>query len=293
MENINSYRSTVANITNQIGQEGLNALYPNEFEYYSITLELQNSNSDIKDILIFPIMPSQISEQSSGMVNVKKSFGAVNSYINHTFFPKMLNIQGTFGRRSRLLIGRDTLKNSNSQLSSLGDNKDGTGKVKFDAAFTELSSEIKTGYGTLKLMEAIFSKSHSLDEFGKPHYLFFYNPSLNNNYLIEVVDYSFSQSLENNRMWNYALTIKTLANAESIVVRSKDRFSLIDKLNEKDTTKKVNKNRVRLNDLVTDAYKAVNRYQLLNPSALTYKANQGMKITGKDFIDLSPERLRG
>ena len=71
------------------------------------------------------------------------------------------------------------------------------------------------------MLERIIKKSQS-----KAGYLLFlYNPSLSNNYLVEVTDMTFSQSMENNMLWNYQIQFKSLAKAEDVYPAGQDKLN--------------------------------------------------------------------
>lgn len=180
----------------------IHALYPDEFEYYLLSLELVSRSGELKESIIFPVMPNSISEQRQSLVNVKKTNNSIVSLTNRTFAPTTININGTFGRKLRLLFSNQdkTKENSGSAFSFKG------GKKK------QINGEIKTGYGVTKLLEKIILRSQSEPDC----LLFLYNMSLNNNYLVECTDMSFNQSTENNMLWNYQLGFKSLARAETI-----------------------------------------------------------------------------
>jgi hypothetical protein len=185
----------------------LNSLFPDEFEYYLFTLELLNNRGEVEDILIFPVMPNAISDSRVSLVNIRKTNNSVVSLTNTTFAPTNISIQGTFGKKIRLLLGSN---DSGSAFSFSTDfnvlNKN-----------IELNGAIKTGYGVTKMLERIIKKSQSSSEY----LLFAYNHALNNNYLVECVDMNFSQSLENNMLWNYQLNFKSLARAEDVYIGGK------------------------------------------------------------------------
>ena len=218
-----TFSSTIGSSISQFGRAALASQFPDDFEYYGLQFELQNSKGIVKDTIFFPVMPNQISESEVNLVNVKKSSTAVVSLINTTFAIKQISIAGTFGRKARILIV-DTPKRNESPTNI--------------PSKTEFSAKIKTGYGVLKLIEKMIAKSLSADEYGQPHFLFIYNFSLGNNYLIEVSDKSFNMSLENNMMWNYQINMKAIATAESAKARiggkndSLQKRMMIDAINK-------------------------------------------------------------
>lgn len=182
----------------------LHSLYPEEFEYYLFTLELVNESGRILDTLVFPVMPNAISENRVSLVNIKKTNSAIVSLTNYTYAPSVITINGTFGKKIRILAGRNNELGAAFSFSS--DNANRLFKEE------ELNFSVKTGYGVTKLLEKIIKKSQADGR----NLLFLYNYALGNNYLVECEDMSFSQSTENNMLWNYQITFKAIANADDV-----------------------------------------------------------------------------
>lgn len=203
----------LARVTANVGagftRSYLNSLYPNEFEYYLFTLELVDSTGKTKEMLIFPVMPTSIQESRTSLVNVKKTNNSIVSLINTSFAPTNISVTGTFGRKIRILLGADVRQGSAFSFSE---------NINVANKSTELNGEIKTGYGVTKILERIIKESQSEEG----NLLFMYNMALNNNYLVECLDMTFSQSMENNAFWNYSLSFKSLARAEDVYPGGKD-----------------------------------------------------------------------
>lgn len=180
----------------------LNSLYPEEFEYYLFTLELIDKNGKVDEILTFPVMPTSIQEARTSLVNIKKTNSSIVSLTNISFAPTNISISGTFGRKIRILLGKEF-----SQANAFNFNIN-----------SQLNGEIKSGYGVTKVLERIIKKSQTIEG----SLLFMYNLSLNNNYLVECSEMSFSQSMENNAFWNYSLYFKSLARAEDVYPGGKE-----------------------------------------------------------------------
>lgn len=181
----------------------INSLYPDEFEYYLCSFELMNNVGVVEEILIFPVMPDSIQESRTSLVNIKKTMSAVVSLTNNTFAPTNINITGSFGRKLRILLGPKQTTASAFYFEK---------QIKVANENIELNAEIKSGYGVTKKLEKMIKKSQTKEGY----LLFFYNLALNNNYLVEVTDMSFQQSMENNMLWNYSLSMKSLADAKNV-----------------------------------------------------------------------------
>ena len=58
--------------------------------------------------------------------------------------------------------------------------------------------------------------STKLDDQGNPCILIFNNYALNTHYVVEVMQDSYSQSIENNMLWYYSLEMKAVAPASAV-----------------------------------------------------------------------------
>ena len=225
---LESAKERFKQLLGSIGRAGLHSLYPEEFEYYACSLELVDSRGDIIESLTFPVMPSQISEVEPNIVNIKKSSQAVISLHTNGFIPFTINISGTFGRRLRLMIGNRQVNATAFKFNSFNDSLKSVRNAVFN-------TEIKTGYGALKVLEGIKRKSVQLDSYGLPYKLFFYNLSLNSNNLVEIRSMSKTMSEDNNMMWNYSIEMISIAPANSIMTPNSKRLQnllIVDNLNK-------------------------------------------------------------
>ena len=96
---------------------------------------------------------------------------------------------------------------------------------------------IKTGFGSIKVLQKLLENSKTLDQKGKPVRLYFYNFAFSENYVVEVMDKVFSQSKESNMIWNYNVSLKAVAPINN-TIRSKS--SLISILNVRSLQKNIN-----------------------------------------------------
>lgn len=205
MPSTSTVTDTIVRTTALIGRAGLHALLPDEFEYYAMSLELVDSQGGLELVFNFPVMPNSYSEMRNSLVNVKKTGSGIVSLGNNSFSPVNISIQGTFGRKLRILVQ----ESSNSSTEDKGKLTDKNVIPGFDLT-------IKSGFGMTKLLEKINIESQQLDSYGKPRLLFLYNPALNHNYLVEIISMTQNQSLESNMIWNYTMELKALAPAEKI-----------------------------------------------------------------------------
>lgn len=198
------YRELLASI----GRAGLHSQYPNDFEYYACSLELTDSDNNIIEVLVFPVMPESISESNNAISAVKKTATGVVSLYNDTFNPFDISISGTFGRKLRILSNTGFQLYNAIRFSTLKPS------TEYDAPVFNVN--IKTGYGVIKILERIYKLSHSVDRKGLPVRLYFYNLALNSQYLIDFKQLNFNQSRQNNMIWYYSANFKAIAPAYSI-----------------------------------------------------------------------------
>ena len=207
---LNSAYQSAMGILDTLGKAGLHALMPENFEYYMCSLELLDDNGNTVGFLMFPVMPSNIVETKTAIASVTKTNSGVVTLFNPTFVPRDISIQGTFGRKLRLMTGSlEVDENQGSWFKKAATSDLGFGV--FDNNFM-----VKTGYGLIKMMEKMTDKLYELDSNGKPYVMLFNNYALNTQYVVEVLQRSFSQSQENNMLWFYNLEMKAIAPASAV-----------------------------------------------------------------------------
>lgn len=207
-QTVDTFINEVKGTLGTAGRAAVHAMYPNNYEYYLCTLELIDKDKNLEGLLSFLVMPNSITETKTPLMNVQKTNSAVVTTYNNSFTPRDISIQGTFGRKIRLLLGQKEVfgRNENNNLSGLNF---GLNKIGIDPIL------IKTGYGMIKMLEKMIDKSHSKDD-DKEHFLVFTNYSLNHSYVVECLQFSESQSIDNNMIWYYSMELKAVANANTI-----------------------------------------------------------------------------
>lgn len=205
--------SSVRQFITKIGQAGAHTLFPTEFEYYAVTLELTDSRGKSIEYLTFPVTPDNISYDDQTFVNIKKTLGGISSTDTSTNRPKRITMNGTFGRKLKLLT---ELNNANSGDSTKG----GVFSPIQDGLQSKtrlLNLRLKSGYGVTKILKSIVDKSSSLDEYNNPLNLYLYFPVLGENYLIKINNFRLTQDITtSNMLWKYMLDITVLANLAEI-----------------------------------------------------------------------------
>ena len=94
----------------------------------------------------------------------------------------------------------------------------------------DIDLKVKTGYGAMKNMEYLLDELYLLDEYNMPRFLIFHNFAFNQSLLVEVISKNFSQSNENNMMWNYSIQLKGVADAKKLVLGKSYKRKLKDLL---------------------------------------------------------------
>lgn len=206
---LNSFIQNVNNVATTMGRAGLHALAPDQFEYYMCSLELINSQGATVAFMNFPVMPNSISETEAKIIDISKTNSGIVSMFNSYFVPKDISVQGTFGRKFRVLAGLKDLPTGDKTILSIMN-----GNLGFSLFGQEV--KIKTGFGLINLLRRIIAKTTETDDYGMPYFLLFNNYTLNSNYVVEVLQSSFSQSVENNMLWFYSLEMKAVAPADAV-----------------------------------------------------------------------------
>jgi hypothetical protein len=217
---------------NQFGRSVAHYLFPNDIDYYFVAFELVNADDRPVDYFAFPVTPKSIISQEQQATTIERTFGGITTTKTTTFNPKNITLSGNFGRKFKTILGGRPLS-----FTGLSFNFQGGIQVKTDFKFdpNELSFQVKTGYGCIKVLERIINRARTLDDQDRPYRLFFYNTSLNQAFLIEIEDFSFQQSYNENMIWNYNLRIRGIADLNEIGGFEKDTLAnllLISNLNK-------------------------------------------------------------
>lgn len=210
---INSEFDRYNSLLTSIGKATLHSLFPNDFEYYLIALELVNSNDNVEDFLIFPILPDEIRERESYNKTIMGTASGVTILGNSKFNPIDISLRGSFGKRLKLLLGRGILDGAAFNFFS---------KPIFSGFKKELtfSNEVKSGYGCNKILESLLRKSTKVDANNNPYRLHYYNLAFNSVYVVEAMDSDFNQTLSTNMIWNYSVNLKAVAPLKALIGKS-------------------------------------------------------------------------
>ncbi len=214
-----------------IGKAGVHALFPNDFEFYMVILELVDSAGATVDFLAFPVSPEKIMYEDVKLSNVKKSLGGISVLNTETFVPKTIMLSGTFGRRLKLLLSKPTTSAENATRSIDAGVFENARQSGLEIKSQVFDPKIKTGYGAYKLLEGIVNKSSGLDLDNEPFKLFLYNPTLNHSFLVNVDKLVASQDYASNMLWKYDLSLTAIAPVANLRDNSNEEVSDITEIN--------------------------------------------------------------
>lgn len=213
---IEGARSAIA----EVGWAGLHALGPENFEYYMCSLELFDSQGNTEAYMIFPVMPNNMMESKTQIATVSKTATGVVTLFNSTFNPVDISIQGTFGRKIRLLLGQKEYQPTSSKWKMAQKFFNGNPFINVGIKGKNMDSDImliKSGYGLTQMMRHILDAVYELDENGAPRMLVFTNYSMNTSYVVEPLQKFFNQSTENSTLWYYNVEMKATADATKVL----------------------------------------------------------------------------
>jgi len=211
-----SVQSEANELVRNLGRATAHYLFPNEIDFYFVAFELVNSDDRTVQYFAFPVNPQSIIFQDSEITKIQRTLGGITTLKTTTFDPKTYTLQGEFGRNWKVIINGSPFSFGAINFGELGFNL-----KQLSIGSPELSIEVKSGYGCIKLLEKIIKAAKSLDDSGRPHKLFFYNTSLNHQYLVEPQDFTFSQNIQKNMLWQYNLRLNAVARIEDLNFNAK------------------------------------------------------------------------
>lgn len=214
------YANQAISLAQEVGMQTISTLFPYDFEWYMCAFELTDSKDNTIDYLAFPIQPDSIQKTEPTRTNIKKSMAGVTVLTNDAYIPHDITIRGSFGRQFKLLLNFKTIRGNVAKFSTT----DGVFSLYQTAGktpairFKSFNVAAKNGYGIIKILQAMVSKSVGLDDEGKPFKLYFYNMALGESYLVAIPPSGaqFSQDVSKNMVWSYSITMKTLAPLEAV-----------------------------------------------------------------------------
>lgn len=213
------------------GKAAMHSLFPKDFSYYYLALELVDSKGSTVDYFGWPILPDSIKEIHQEITNIRKTIGGVSVIKNSTFTPRQVVLNGNFGRTFKLLLGQQTVEFAGFGFSMQNGKFTSTHPNSLEGIVPQFSSIAKTGYGCVKLLEGIKEKSKQVDIYGKPHSLYLYNPILGNNYQVEFNNFTHAQDKDQfNMIPGYSIALTAVAPLDLILGRKASVINTLKKL---------------------------------------------------------------
>lgn len=196
---LNNLVSSTMNAVIDFGKSAVHALMPDDYEYYLCSLELYDSDYNKVGFLSFVVMPDQISENHVPIQTITKTHGGIVTTFNPTFAPIDITLAGTFGKKFRLI----------SDYKDPTHKKSGFLNINF-GKLLNVNMGVKSGYGLTKILDHILKTANTLDDNGRPYFLCFNNYAFNTSYIVNVMNYNFSQSYEQNMIWFYQISLRAV-----------------------------------------------------------------------------------
>jgi len=260
MANIDTTYQLYRDTLNSLGENALSAIFPRDFEIYLCALELVDYSGLTVDFFVFPVMPNSIQKIEKERVSVTKTLTGTVVLQSNSYIPASLVINGNFGRSFKYISNNKSVVDrgnnfSNGFFKALSIKRgvyssDDVGSNIPRKVYTEFNPSIKTGFGCVKILQSIISKSKSSDE-GRPLRLHFYNLALNESYLVVAGKnpLTLSQnSQDSNMIWNYTLNLEVIADLQQLVFLSENA-------NKQSLTFAITSNTI--NKLVRDTYNMI------------------------------------
>ena len=202
MSAITSVIENTLNAAMTVGKAALHAMAPDNYEYYMCSLELIDCSGNQVGFISFVVMPNNITESTTPIQTQTKTKNGMVTLFNDSFAPVNISLQGTFGRKFKIVTDM-------VDPSEKGNNF-------FNGNIAGVEIAIKSGYGLTRVLQYILKKTNELDTQGRPYILLFNNYSFNSSYVVDVMSYSFNQSIENNMLWFYELQLKAIAPGSAV-----------------------------------------------------------------------------
>lgn len=224
---------TASNLIQKIGRSALAALYPNDFEVYICSLELVDSQGNTIDFFTFPVSPESISKTEPKKTQIKQTAGGTTVLTSTVYVPEEISIRGNFGRTFKILLDIGT---SGTSLSGAAFSLSAAKYALYQIQGKDTSSiknssfdlGVKTGFGCIKMLKGIISKSNGVDSLGLPFRLYFYNLAFGESYLVTIppAGITFSQNMSKNMIWEYNLNMTAIAPLEAVLGEGKSKTAI-------------------------------------------------------------------
>lgn len=199
-------KSEIAGIVKDLGRGMASVMYPNDIEYYAVSVDLVDSLGNTVEYLTFPVNPDMFQYDDTPLTTIRKTMGGVTALNSSTFVPKSITMSGSFGRAFKLLLSPPTDTNMTGVDVQLSHDNG------LSAKSSILDARLKSGYGAIKLLQKILEQSRTLDDRNLPYRMFLYLPLIGHNFLVEYENLVLRQDFSSgNMIWKYNLHLTAIA----------------------------------------------------------------------------------
>lgn len=219
---MNAAQNRLKEMVSTLGRAAVSSQFPNDFEVYLCSLELATAAGQTIDFLTFPIMPSSIQINLNKRTTLKNTAGGIVALTSPIFTPSDITLSGNFGKYFKILIGDSDKGSAGVAFSTSNGIYDitqlGQKKTALTLKTPAFDVGVKTGYGAIRILQAMISKSNGVDADGKPFQLFFYNMAFGESYLVTIPPQaaSFRQNEQKNMIWEYTINMNVVAPLEAV-----------------------------------------------------------------------------
>lgn len=230
------------------GRAYVNAQYPDEFDYYMVSLELVDSKGDTQTMFTFPILPNSMQYPRVFLNTVGVTANGIHSVSRLGFNPFDITFSGDFGRSFKVLLQGHEF-HAKAFVFDVKNFAHG-GKSAAQIKKNIFDPSIKTGFGVCKVLQRLCEKAQELDAYGGLHSLYLYNAAIGENHLVKVQSFNLNQSQDRNMIWQYSLTLKAMIPLENITVNPDKTSTPVERLAASQIQNRVNRSLSKILDKI-------------------------------------------
>lgn len=185
--NQTSISNALGSVVREASQTALSAAFPDQYESYHLVLQLLWANNTIESFT-FPVMPESLLMAQQYLMTVTPTLNG-NFVDDFGWAPSPINLQGTFGKKLRTIVGAGLLNNPGQALRS---------------------TTAATGYGMAKQLSELVEKSHTPDDGGLLPKTVLFNWAFSSHWEVAINGFNVAMSDRQNGLWFYNLQLTAL-----------------------------------------------------------------------------------